>query len=524
MKKRSFFLIIMLFAAVLSLSACSVEKTENEAKPEAVISDTEIKEEHYQHATFYMSETDEEVEAQNVEIDISEDSDFNLYGFPVGEQPYFIYVEKGSHSLTIFKKDVYGFYTVEVGCWPTGIGKTKSLTPTGTFTISKKEKWHLWPSGNYSPYATKYYSQKKFGGLYIHSAVYSGKNFKRPFGNSVRGIGKDSTSGCLRTTVQCAYFIYNYCGSGTMVKIVNGSPLGKKAPGVILSTQRTDPASSGVGVQIPDPIELTDISFEKERYTVPAGTTLKVKPEFYPENSAYTSCVWTSSDESVAKVENGTVTGIKPGTARITATYTLNGSINASFIVKVQVGSAVVTETDIIVKLPDPYVPAEENPMEFTSSMIAMDYSGTKIEINKPAEPIVAKLGSDYEYEEAESCAYNGMDKKYVYTRPDGYIEFSTIPLLAGDDAVCEVYITTKEISTLGGIRVGDNVHDIEKVYGTDFTCETISDYGVEDCYMLLTYWAGEKDAPTTPQMSFTLDPNTLEITAICIYSARNFG
>lgn len=503
------------------MCACSESVDEIEVP---VISSTETEEKEYVPATFVMSESDAELSAQQIEIAVSEDSPQNIYGFPIGEQPYFIYVEKGSHSITVFTKDVYGFYTVEVGCWLTGVGKTSSLTPTGIFTIGKKEQWHLWPSGNYSPYATKYYENAKYGGLFIHAAVYSGKTFKFPYSNSLRGIGQNSTSGCLRTTVQCAYFIYNYCESGTMMQIVNGSPLGKKANGVVYSTQFSDPAVTGVGVDIPEPIELSDMSFDKERYTVPAGTSQTIMPNFYPENSAYKSCVWTSTDESVAKVENGVVTGIKPGTARITATYTLDGTINASYIVKVQVGNAVVSETDFIEELPAPYSPTEENPLEFTSDMIAVDVSGMQVSINELAQPMIDALGSGYEYEEAESCAYNGMDKKYTYTMTDGYVELSTIPLLDGKDTVCEIYVTCPGIKTSKGIGIGDNVHDIEAVYGTNFTCETVSDYGREDCYMLLTYWAGEQSSPTTPQLSFTLDPESLEVTAFCAYSARNFG
>lgn len=522
MKQRITVLLLLLL--VHSLCGCAKAENNTVSDEPAVVSETEISVADTVPVTFSMGETEEELAAQQVEVDISEDSPMNLYGFPIGEQPYFIYVEKGSHSITIYTKDLYGFYTVEVGCWATGTGKTSSLTPTGIFTLGKKEKWHKWPSGNYSPYTTKYYENKKYGGLFIHAAVYGAKSFRYPYSNSLRGIGKDATSGCLRTTVQCAYFIYNYCESGTMIKIVNGSPLGKKAPGVIYSTQYTDPAVTGVGVKMPEQIELSDMSFEQERYVITVGTSQTIMPDFYPENSAYKSCVWTSSDEEIAVVENGVVKGIKPGTARITATYTLNGSINASYIVKVQVGNVVISQTDIEVELPDAYVPETENIIPFTSDMIAVKYKGTDVSINTLAQPFIDKLGDNYEYEEAESCAYNGMDKKYTYELEGGYVELSTIPLLDGEDTVCEVYVTGQGITTAGGIGIGDSVHDIEAVYGTDFTCETVSDYGREDCYMLLTYWAGEKNSPATPQLSFTLDPDTLEVTAFCAYSARNFG
>ena len=80
----------------------------------------------------------------NVKTDVSDEamSEFNTYGFPVGDSPYFIYVEKGAHTLSVFEKDEYGLYTKRVYTWSTGTGKTNLLTPVGVFEIGEKEQWH----------------------------------------------------------------------------------------------------------------------------------------------------------------------------------------------------------------------------------------------------------------------------------------------------------------------------------------------------------------------------------------------
>lgn len=514
-------LLALLTALMCSSCAASVTVSDSDI---AFPTDTEVSCEPAVPATFEMTDSLSEQNARENGSGLSEDSPLNIYGFPLSEYPYFIYVEKGSHSITVYTKDVNGYYTVELACWPTATGSTDALTPTGVFPVGTKEKWHVWPSGYFSPYTTRFYDNEKYGGLYIHSAVYSTRGFHSPFGNSLRGIGRSTTSGCLRTPVQCAYFVYNYCEPGTLIKIVNGSPLGKTPPGLVHNTQFTDPAITGTGVELPEIILLTDIAFEQERYTIPAGEPTIIMPGLFPEDSKYNTCVWTSSDESIATVENGVVYGVSPGTARITATYTMDGSISDSCIVKVQVGNIEEPVQSGTVRLPDPYAPSTDNPLPFDEELLTLDIYGRLFPTSTLASPLIELLGESDRYSEADSCAYEGMDKCYGYELTGGDIEISTVPLLDGADTICELYVTTPAAVTTRGVRVGSTAYDVEKAYGSDFTCETVAEYGSEDCYMLLTYWAGEKNSPTTPRLSFYIDPDTLTVTAISAYSARSFG
>ena len=244
--------------------------------------------------------------------------------FPVNASPYFIYVEKGSHTITIFGKDANGKYTVPKMTYLTATGRTASLTPVGDFQISAKEKWHAWGNA-YSPYCCKYYKN-----LFFHGPIYGEKNFGTLSINSVNQIGTNASSGCLRTTAEAAYFIYQFCWVGTNVRIVNGSPLGRSASLPSYWTQYKDPATNQVPV--------AGIEFGFGEKTMLVGDSLKVNATFTPEIATVKDCTWSTSDSSVVSIRWNddvcTLKAIKEGTAVITAT-SVDGGYTASFRVTV---------------------------------------------------------------------------------------------------------------------------------------------------------------------------------------------
>jgi len=170
---------------------------------------------------------------KNVETANPEDRPEN---FPVNDLPYFIYVEKGSHTITIYEKDRDGKYTVPLHTWQTAIGKVQGLTPAGLFSLDDKLKWKDWGRSLYSPYASGFAE-----GVYIHGPVYLGKRFASIQQWSFDGIGKNHSSGCLRTGVEAAFFVYDNCFRGTGIKIVEGSPLKREAEPFDIKTQLVSP-------------------------------------------------------------------------------------------------------------------------------------------------------------------------------------------------------------------------------------------------------------------------------------------
>lgn len=86
---------------------------------------------------------------------------------------------------------------------------------------------------------------------------------------------------------------------------------------------------------------------------------------------------------------------------------------------------------------------------------------GTSVSIDQDMAEVLAALGEPQSYFEAESCAFEGLDKTYTYsgfvitTRPDGEKDFVNSILLTDDSA------TTPE-----GIYIGSSADDIKAAYG----------------------------------------------------------
>lgn len=87
------------------------------------------------------------------------------------------------------------------------------------------------------------------------------------------------------------------------------------------------------------PSDVTGITLNREDFTMSgAGETWNLQPQVTPSGAKGT-ITWTSSNENVAKVENGVVTAVGGGNCTITAT---SGTATASCIVRVK-GAAATT-------------------------------------------------------------------------------------------------------------------------------------------------------------------------------------
>ncbi len=67
------------------------------------------------------------------------------------------------------------------------------------------------------------------------------------------------------------------------------------------------------------PVEVTGITLDKTSGSIKVGETLKLTAKVEPE-ATQAEVKWSSSDETIATVNDGVVTGVKAGTAEITAT------------------------------------------------------------------------------------------------------------------------------------------------------------------------------------------------------------
>ncbi len=75
-------------------------------------------------------------------------------------------------------------------------------------------------------------------------------------------------------------------------------------------------------------VAVTSVTLDKTAVEIIAGHDLTLTATVNPDNATDKSVTWTTSDASVASVENGKVTGLTTGTATITVTTT-DGSMTA---------------------------------------------------------------------------------------------------------------------------------------------------------------------------------------------------
>ena len=129
-------------------------------------------------------------------------------------------------------------------------------------------------------------------------------------------------------------------------------------------------AECTVTVKAAAPNPVTAISLANQ--TVQVGSSASITITYTPSNANEgKQCTWTSSDNSIATVNNGTVTGVKAGTVTITATSTTNSNIKATCTVTVTAGTP-VPATDLTIHVPEIYEEKE----------IAGGYNGTLSVVN----------------------------------------------------------------------------------------------------------------------------------------------
>ena len=84
------------------------------------------------------------------------------------------------------------------------------------------------------------------------------------------------------------------------------------------------------------------ISLSPTSQTLKPGDKITITASVMPENATSRSITWSSSNESVAKVDEGVVTAISPGTANITATTVDGSNISATCVITVVLSNGII--------------------------------------------------------------------------------------------------------------------------------------------------------------------------------------
>jgi len=92
----------------------------------------------------------------------------------------------------------------------------------------------------------------------------------------------------------------------------------------------------------PTTVAVTGVTLDKSSLTMTVGGTAPLVPTIEPSNATNKNVSWTSSNNSVATVSNGTVTAVAPGSAIIIVT-TEDGNKSADCAVTVEAATIAVT-------------------------------------------------------------------------------------------------------------------------------------------------------------------------------------
>lgn len=95
-------------------------------------------------------------------------------------------------------------------------------------------------------------------------------------------------------------------------------------------------------VQVKGAVAVTGVTLSASTASVNVGATTTLTATVAPEDATNKSVTWDSSDDAVASVEDGVVTGVGVGTATITVT-TVDGSFTDTCAVTVAAGTIAVT-------------------------------------------------------------------------------------------------------------------------------------------------------------------------------------
>ncbi len=91
--------------------------------------------------------------------------------------------------------------------------------------------------------------------------------------------------------------------------------------------------------------------------------------------------------------------------------------------------------------------------------------SGVTINMNVAAADIISALGEPKDKYEAESCAFQGMDRTYTYP---GF----TLDTYENNGVETTLYVTFTDdtVSTTEGLCIGESIDKAKELYGTDGT------------------------------------------------------
>jgi len=148
---------------------------------------------------------------------------------------------------------------------------------------------------------------------------------------------------------------WNWASSDENVATVsrNGVVMGANEGNTTITVTSDKNLSATAFVTVtPDTVLVESVSFDQPSLSLKVGDTITIRPIVSPDNATNKELVWSSSDESVAKFDNGKVNALKKGHVVITA-KSIDGSEKSAVL------NVTVTDGDRT-KTPQPPQPVTE--------------------------------------------------------------------------------------------------------------------------------------------------------------------
>ena len=124
-------------------------------------------------------------------------------------------------------------------------------------------------------------------------------------------------------------------------------------------------------------------------------------------------------------------------------------------------------ETASVQEAPSEEAQAPSEAAVGTGYVYTMTYKDASIDVtpDQNMAEVLAALGDADSYFEAASCAFEGLDKTYMY----GHVEVDTYPQ-GEEDFISSIYFLDDLAVTNEGVRVGSSKEEMEAAYGTDYS------------------------------------------------------
>lgn len=104
----------------------------------------------------------------------------------------------------------------------------------------------------------------------------------------------------------------------------------------------------------------------------------------------------------------------------------------------------------------------------FLAKDLVFVLNGVEYPLHSDAGKLLAVLGKPDSQSEAESCAYVGMDRQFVYKAG---IEIDTYPI-KDKNMIDSIVLISKDFATAKGITIGSSKAEVEAAYGTTYKDE----------------------------------------------------